>query len=118
MEVITEDISDPNWPKNLKGIRKSYNLTELNPSTSSISNVKDSPKVKADFLVNGLKARSTKRIEIPVILSKDAIDPQTKKAVFDTYDGPISSTFEFQKSETSTEQTFNTLLFMKIEKPK
>ena len=61
--------------------------------------MKDHTDQKANYYVNDLKARSTKRVEIPVILSKKVVDPKTHKIIFDTYKGAISSTFEFRKSE-------------------
>jgi hypothetical protein len=64
-----------------------------------------------------LKARSTKRVEIPVILDRGVVDPTSNKVIFDTYDGPLSSTIEFMKYQTQTTTNYNTLTFMPMKTP-
>ena len=79
---------------------------------------RDTPIKKDDYFLNGLKARSTQRVEIPVILSRKVTDPATHKVVFDTFNGPLSTTIEFKKYETSNDITYNTLTFLPMASPK
>lgn len=89
----------------------------LTPDKATQLHHSDVPVSNPNFYINGLKARSTKRFEIPVVLSRKVKDPATKEIIFDKYNGPLFTTMEYVKSETSTSPTYNTLTFLPMNPP-
>mgnify|MGYP000609615927 CR=1 FL=1 len=79
------------WFDKLRGHTFDYDIYALGSSMPD----RDEKITPPDFYLNGLKARETKQVEIPIILSRKVKDPVTDKVIFDAYNGPLSTTFEF-----------------------
>ena len=70
------------------------------------------PKLTNEFQINGLKARESKIIEIPVFLK----DPKSLPGFYKNFDGVIETTIQYFEFATSTTPRNQVLIFPEIKK--
>jgi hypothetical protein len=71
---------------------------------------KDGQPLTKDFFVNGLKARSSKVVEIPVLLR----DPQSLAGFYKNFNGSLETTIQYNEFATSTVAKNAILVFPEI----
>jgi predicted RNA-binding protein len=72
------------------------------------------PKLTNEFQINGLKARESKIIEIPVLLK----DPKQLAGFYKNYDGVLETTVQYNEFATSTVAKNAVLIFPEIKNDK